>query len=153
MNQFYIDLKRGEVGEDKVISILKQRGHNIVDVRAAAEYQKADIDFLVDGRSCEVKTDYRIWETGNLFLEDYISYKSKEPYRGGFFRTSEAEYLFYIDIHNDVLYIYKMEELRAFAAAHRTNVKACEDSYKTTYGICLDKDLVRHQVIYFGEEQ
>jgi hypothetical protein len=45
--RFDIDLKRGKVGEDKVLDTLDALGESRI----------------------EVKTDYGVWKTGNLFIE------------------------------------------------------------------------------------
>lgn len=147
---FREDLQRGKKGEEKVMEIMKQRGHNIVDLTANAQYFDLDIDFLVGGRSCELKTDYVISRTGNLFLEDYMRYDDGN-YGEGYYRKSQAEYLFYYDIKSDILYIYPFEELRKYiSSTPGIPVRSLEDANKTVYGYCLNKDAVEHQTIYMN---
>lgn len=152
MNTFLRDLKRGEQGERAVINTMISRGHTVEDLTSNKEFFEKDIDFIVSGKTCELKTDYVIGRTGNLFLEDYMEYTKDFSRRSGFFNTSEAEFLFYLDAKNKVLYIYDFEQLRAYVKENSAFIKrrSCNDGYKVIYGYCLNKDAVNHQTIYLN---
>lgn len=80
---YYNDIEKyGKFGEDIFINYAKdkccKKGYRLIDVREDKEYQKKDIDFIIDkGESgeekIEVKVDTRALETGNLPFE-YISH-------------------------------------------------------------------------------
>ena len=46
-----------------------------------SNYFKSDIDFIVDRKTVELKTDTIIWRTNNLFIED-----EKYFYDGGYYK-------------------------------------------------------------------
>lgn len=47
MDIFYAMLSVGEQAEEAVADYMKARGHRVIDVRGARDYQKQDIDFLL----------------------------------------------------------------------------------------------------------
>lgn len=124
------------------------RGHTVDDLTCNKECFAADIDFNISGRTCELKTDYVINRTGNLFLEDYLVYTDGR-YDGGYLRKSKAEYLLYFDIKGSVLYIYPFSELKQYIKENcgYIPIKVRNDGFKKVYGYCLDKDKVEHQII------
>lgn len=67
--RFDIDMKRGKVGEDRVLHIL---------------------DALTESR-VEVKTDYGVWKTGNFFVEFEKQNRSGDWVPSGI-ETTEADY-------------------------------------------------------------
>jgi len=142
---FYEDLARGKKGEKYVCELMARRQHKVKDI---SEDTKAGFDFYIDEDKVELKTDYIINSSNNLFLEDYISY-----YKGGsaqgWFNTCKAKYLFYLDEHSLTLYIYLLDELRQYVNSNKSLLpyKSLDDGYKRVYGYCLNKDLVRRQVI------
>ena len=56
------------------------KGHHVIDVTKDSNYFKSDIDFIVDSKTAELKTDTIIWRTNNLFIEDEIFYYNGEYY-------------------------------------------------------------------------
>ncbi len=67
--RFDIDLKRGKVGEDKTLDI---------------------VDAINESR-IEVKTDYGVWKTGNLYIE-YEKQDRKGDWVPSGIATTEADY-------------------------------------------------------------
>ena len=67
--RFDIDLKRGKVGEDKTLDI---------------------VDAITESR-IEVKTDYGVWKTGNLYIE-YEKQDRKGDWVPSGIATTEADY-------------------------------------------------------------
>lgn len=85
----------GREGEEIVLEYLRER-HLVDDVRENKDFQKQDIDFIVDGVSLEIKTDNNISRTGNIYIETY---------RGGWYEKCKAEYLGVYSPQNRILYI------------------------------------------------
>ena len=140
---FNDDLKRGKKGEAYVRGLMESRKHTVEDV---SNDTTIGFDFLIDNRKCELKTDYVINTSGNLFLEDYIDY-SKGGRARGWFKSCKADYLFYLDEKSLDLYIYLLEEIRDYVDKNYVPVRSLDDGYKRVYGYCLDKDAVPHQTI------
>lgn len=144
---FMNDLSFGKKGEDLVYSTAIGRGHTIKDVRDILEFRKRDIDFIIDEYECEVKTDRRIAKTNNLFIEtESVSYKTNKISKG-WFDYCEAEYLFYLDWENKILYIYKFDDIKEYIRDNWVPIRECKDTYKIVRGYCLNKDAVPHQTL------
>lgn len=92
--RFDIDLKRGKVGEDKVLHIL---------------------DSLTQSR-VEVKTDYGVWKTGNLFIEFEKQNRDGDWVPSGI-EATEADYWAFA--FRDGAIIVETERLRAIVNAYR----------------------------------
>lgn len=142
---FNEDLARGKKGEKYVLNLMAARNHEVEDV--SLDFN-AGYDFLIDENKVELKTDYVINRSGNLFLEDSIEY-FKGGRAKGWFNTCKAQYLFYLDEKSLTLYIYSLDELREYVNENRGVIpyRSLDDGYKRVYGYCLNKDLVRSQVI------
>ena len=82
---YYSDINTyGKLGENIFINYISdkcnKKGYKLIDVRNDFEYQKKDIDFIIDKNgngqeNIEVKVDTRAIETGNIPFE-YISHSS-----------------------------------------------------------------------------
>ena len=142
---FYEDLARGKKGETYVKKLMALRSHKVVDV---SEQTTIGFDFYISDKKVELKTDYVINRTNNLFLEDSILY-SRGGSRKGWFKTCKADYLFYLDEHTLTLYIYQLSDIRKYIEDYKGYIpyRSVDDGYKRVYGYCLDKDLVEHQTI------
>lgn len=109
MNSFYKDLERGKAGEQKVYNYLSSLGFKVTDVSNDKSYWDIDVDFLVEDKNgkthyIEVKSDWNISRTGNVLLET-----DKER---GWFSKTKAEYIFYVDMKKDLVYVFKMEDMK-----------------------------------------
>ena len=143
---FYEDLSRGKKGEAYVRNLMAARNHKVKDV---SNNYSIGFDFYIDEKKCELKTDYKINESGNLFLEDYVRY-SKGGYGAGWLRTCKADYLLYLDEKSGTLYIYSLNEIRTYLEQNYVPLRSLDDGYKTIFGYCLPHDTVRHQTIKRG---
>lgn len=141
---FEKQLARGATGEAKVKEFLESKGNVVVDVSKREEYFAKDIDFIINGRTVELKTDYRINQTGNLFLEDKIEYRKGDS-ANGWFNTCEAEFLFVLNINDNELYIYNLADLRRYVESRSQKRKFVNDGYKRVYGIIVNKDAIYHE--------
>ncbi len=70
---FWNDLDRGKVGERIFCNAMADKGYEIFDLSNDKTYQKKGVDFRIKKDSKEilvdVKTDYLMHKTGNIFLE------------------------------------------------------------------------------------
>lgn len=140
-------LSLGEKGEQMVKQYLIAKGHHVIDVTKDSRYYKSDIDFIVDSKTAELKTDTIIWKTNNLFIEDEIFYYNGEYYGQGWLHYTKAEYLLYLDINNRILYKYKMQDVKDYIQQNKKRItkKACNDKNKKVWGYCINKDAIPHE--------
>ena len=106
----------GKPGEELFKRIMGGRNYSIEDVRDVPFYQCKDIDFVLTSptsgltKTFEVKWDYNINHTGNLFLE--IA-NSKSVVKGkGWYEFCEADYLAYGNTATKEFYIIPLLELK-----------------------------------------
>lgn len=143
MNKWNKDLKAGKAGEQKVANTLINRGWQLEDVSDNKAYQKKDIDFIIykneddEHITIEVKSDTRIHSTGNFFIE---TIQNAEQNKVGWFYYCKADYLFYLDTVKQVIYSFKLEDLKEYIA-YNTDLRqaALRDTYKTVYGILVNQ--------------
>lgn len=129
-NEFLRDKSKGKYGEQIVFDYYNSIGCNIIDVSEDKEYQQKDIDFLIDGIGYEVKTQ-------NCILENKICIELKsnvEKNYNGWFYTTAAQYLVFVDKVNSILYKIPVEELREYYYKNIQNIKARQqrNTYKTS---------------------
>lgn len=129
-NEFLRDKAKGKYGEQIVFDYYNSIGCNIIDVSEDKEYQQKDIDFLIDGIGYEVKTQ-------NCILENKICIELKsnvEKNYNGWFYTTAAQYLVFVDKVNSILYKIPVEELREYYYKNIQNIKARQqhNTYKTS---------------------
>lgn len=114
---FFNDLNRGKVGERIFSDIVTERGWALNDLSNDKTYQKKGVDFFVQKENqqllVDVKTDYIMYKTGNIFLE------LKDGPRVGWAKKTEADLIFYIDYNSNTVYVLewrscaaKIDELR-----------------------------------------
>lgn len=146
---FYEDLARGKVGESYVKDLMEHRKHKVKDV---SDIPSLGFDFYISNKKVELKTDYVMNRTNNLFLEDCCEYK-RGGGRAGWLRTCKADYLFYLDEKDYTLYIYLLDEIRNYVKENKDTIpyRSLDDGNKRVFGYCLNKDLVRNQVIRKNE--
>lgn len=70
---FFNDLDRGKVGERIFAKIVADKGYEVFDLSNDRVYQKKGVDFRIKNDLkdilVDVKTDYLMHRTGNIFLE------------------------------------------------------------------------------------
>jgi hypothetical protein len=120
---FTSQVKRGKPAEIAVEKYLLTENYNAVDVTDNINYQKQDIDFLVNhlfddvpDYTLEVKGDYRMGDTGNFLLE-VVSGD-----RDGFFVMSKADKLAFVDMKYNYLYIMDFDELRKYVQDNKATI-------------------------------
>lgn len=108
-------------GESDLKEYLRRAGYKVKDVSDNCAYFGKDIDLIVfcmDGApsTLEVKWDYRLADTGNL----YIELENPRSERGlGWFSFCEADFLFYGDANNKLFYIFNRKELFDFIETYK----------------------------------
>lgn len=136
MNKFQKDNKNGAKGEaivrNKFLSYKNVEA--VKDISCTEAGKKDDIDLIVhcsDGnvKTVEVKTDFKMNNTGNLVYEEI---SSKNISSKGCFARTKAEHIAYLNADNGMCYIINAEEFRDLI----NNVKAEPDKFK--------KDRVKH---------
>lgn len=118
----------GTYGELDFISYFSNR-YEIEDVRLNEEYWARDIDFILTSketgaaRTVEVKTDNRIFQTGNLFIET----ENPRSANGlGWFNFCEADIVCYYDFVQKIFHFFTMEELRKYVEEEKDSIlKRC----------------------------
>lgn len=146
MASFKQDKVKGDIGEAYVKELMEARGHEVKDYTAVPTYWKKDVDFNIAGFDVEVKTDMRIAYTGNLFIEDYIEY-TDGGWSDGWFRFTEAQYLFYLDGVTKTLYIYEIKKLKEYIKNNSIRKVQARDLYQMREGYLLPAFAVDCQVI------
>lgn len=129
-NEFLRDKAKGKCGEQIVYDYYCDLGCTVIDVSEDKEYQQKDIDFLIDGIGYEVKTQ-------NCILKNKICIELKsnvEKNYNGWFYTTAAQYLVFVDKLNGVLYKIPVEELREYYYKNIQNIKVRQqrNTYKTS---------------------
>lgn len=99
MNGFNYCLSIGNRTEDIIFNYLKGRGHEVISVTDDKEYQKKDIDCLLehDGvkATLEIKSDTKMHNSGNLFFEE--GFDRVSGFRKGWFNYCEADFICFYD--------------------------------------------------------
>ena len=129
-NTFERDKEIGKYGEQIVYNYYCSLGCNIIDVTEDREYQLQDIDFLIDGIPIEVKT-----QTCQMEEKICIELMSNvERNYNGWFYTTAAQYLIFVDKHNGILYKISTEELREYYYKNKQYIqmKPQNNDYKTS---------------------
>ncbi len=149
MSDFYTDLERGEVGENKFIELCNRLNFKCVDVSDEKEYQDLDVDFIVDNTLVEVKTDYKIAETSNLYIEVWSS--NKIGYKGWYQKT-KCEYMYVYDVNNKLMYGFCFNDLKEYVDLFKftERVKRCGNNLTANINMffCWLKDNKKFNKIY-----
>lgn len=114
-NAFKEMLEVGEIGEVAAERLLPQLypNYKLIDVRQQANWQEKDVDYLLalaaDVISLEVKTDRRMGETGNIYVELVSNVGTG---RKGWFYYCQAEQIAFYDTENEELHIVSYSDLQ-----------------------------------------
>lgn len=107
--------KTGKYGENLFKTWALQDGFAVEDKTEDESYYEKDIDFILKKNnyevSCEVKSCNRIWETGNFIVEKM---EDIEKDKKGWYYKSQAELFVHVDVHNEIIRIFRFEQLRKF---------------------------------------
>lgn len=138
------DLEAGKKGEQLVAAVLQQRGWRLEDVSNISTFQKKDTDFIITKdnitTTIEIKTDAQMSRTGNFFIEMCQGNKK------GWYYYCEAEYLFYLDSTNSIIYIFKLADLRQYINNKGAELRTAltRDGNRTVCGT-----LINHNSFFF----
>lgn len=139
MNTFYKDLERGKVGEQLVQDTFSSLGYYVEDTSNNPDYFKDDIDFIVaDGFKYEVKTDYRMNDTGNIALEDSTWYFRDGSEKQSWLWTSKADYFCFVNPYDiKQFYVIKTSDLRQLVKIEGFRTVDFNDDYKVNTIVLL----------------
>jgi len=162
-HNFADSIKVGKKGENIVYDWLMSRESvkNVIDVSDDRDYQKKDIDYIVQfhkGKnvSIEIKCD-TYYHTGNFFLE-LISNDNKGT--EGCLIYTEADYLFYFFDKVNILYIIPVKELQQWISENkdsgRFRKKKCGNYINGRYvyssvGLLVNRDTLCEEINEMGE--
>lgn len=108
-------MSRGTEGEQLFQEIMQNRNYKVIDTTNNSSFWGKDIDFIVTSpitgktKTFEVKWDYKINKTGNLYLE-IINGNSEGG--TGWYEFCKADYIAYGDAVNRTFYIIPLLELK-----------------------------------------
>lgn len=133
----------GRQGEVLFQHIMKSQNHRVVDVSGDPQYWDIDIDFLVtssssgETKSFEVKWDYKINKTNNLYLEVANSHSVNGV---GWWEFCKADYIAYGDAINKIFYVFDRKELKERVLKIRQHYTMCKDE---SIGLLIGLDEVK----------
>lgn len=124
-HKFEEDNLAGKQGERLFKRFLEKRGKSCKDVSDNPEYQKDDIDFIVEGKhgreiSFEVKNDSKISRTGNIFYE---SISNVDYGTVGCFEKTKADYIVICSEPEKKFYVVKSEVLRRYVRDNKQSLR------------------------------
>lgn len=141
--------EKGKRGEALFAQIMQNKGYKVEDVSANPEYYyKGDllITSLASGltKTFEVKFDYVINNTGNLYLE--LWNKNSQNCQG-WYKFCSADYLAYGDAKTGTFYIIELLELHKRVSKLPQRLRSCgEDSQGLVVSLEDIQDLIIEEV-------
>lgn len=136
-------MKKWKRGEQLVIDYLLENGYEVEDVSSNPDYFDKDIDLIATNpktngtAAIEIKTDSRISQTGNLYIE-YSNIRSKHGW--GWLYFTKADFIYYIDEKEEVCYIMRRAELTKYVNSNTSRLKrASTNDGSSGYLLPLDK--------------
>lgn len=107
------------------MEFLEKTGKKCRDVSDDPDFQKDDIDFIVEGRSgnelsFEVKNDSKIYRTGNIFYE-YIS--NVDYGTVGCFEKTKADFIVICSEQESKFYIIASEVLKEYVRNNKNSLR------------------------------
>lgn len=113
-------------GEQEVKDYLRSNGYTVADVSDNPHYWKIDVDILAykesleDEVKIEVKNDGVISRTGNLFIELIMDVAKG---RAGWYEITQADYIYYRDKNNQIVYCLDFKDLSSFIDTYKDNLR------------------------------
>jgi hypothetical protein len=121
---FSKDNEVGKIGEQIFKEYLDNKGITYRDVSDDAEYQKIDVDFVVNGHSgdvlVEVKNDTKIAYTGNIFYE---SISNVDYNTIGCFENTKADWIVICSEPNNTFYIVNAKFLKEYVGKNKNGLR------------------------------
>lgn len=127
---------------------MRSRSYAVEDVTQDPQYFYRDIDFIVSDPflgipvNVEVKWDYKINKTNNLYLETY-NRNSKEVKCKGWWKFCQADLLAYGDAVSGKFYIIDFKKLKERVAELKPQSRRCGDESE---GLIVSLDSIRDLV-------
>lgn len=144
MSNFNNSKKIGKKGESATINYYTWQGLNVIDVSENKDFQKMDIDLIVDDEYIEVKTQSSIANNNTITLELEVNYDDF-LINQGWFNTTEANKLVFYDKNSNTAYEIDTKELRDIYDKYKNDVSIYyfDEDYKTSKLAFMDIDFVK----------
>lgn len=128
---YTFSLRRADSLQSALMAHLRTLGAVIVDKSKDMAAQAAGYDFLLNGEPAEFKFDTRMSVTGNLAVEIVSNIGRGKP---GWFITSQARWLFYLDTCLCTCYQIDLQALRqALDSDNRNRYSAAKARTENKY--------------------
>ena len=112
VKEFSKSLEVGKIAENHFISLMNKKNKEIVDVRDDPEYRDIDVDFIVDGKTYEIKNNYidaRYGRKGRFFWVELSVGDNK-----GFYYKSKADYFVFLNNEGRGMQIENNSDFREY---------------------------------------
>lgn len=146
---FIKDKYRGKWGEAQFASLLDKSGIQYEDVSENKEWQKVDVDFLINGIPYEVKTDFAIHNTRNIFIE--VSKETKTGVHPGWWQITKAKVIAWIDAINGIIYMIDVNKLKLWMVHNAPSKTFNIDTNCKTTAILYPVWQLKEQGIIYAE--
>ena len=121
--KFYMSLKKGQVGEKKVIERLQENGIEVKDLTNYSEhkyYQKRGIDAQLKNRKTNVWENFdvksNIMPSGLAYIE--MTKPSGDP---GWLYKSKSDWIFHYCHYEKDIYFYRLDEMQNYIKSKERN--------------------------------
>jgi len=137
--------------ETRVCRYLRNNGLVVTNVADDPQYFKQGVDLIVtepnSEYSIDVKADYQIKDTGNVFLEVISQIRINGQMRAGWL-VKPIDYIYYVDTVSWLCYIYDREQLFQWAYNQKSGRygTAQNDGY-ISWGILMPKESCAYKQI------
>lgn len=140
----------GKKGESAVIEYYISKGKNVIDVSEQREFQKIDVDLIIDDEFIEVKTQSSINKNQKLTLELEIN-KNDDVYCLGWFYQTEANILIFYDKFTNTAYSIRTAELRELFNKHSNefDIYYFDEEYKVSKLAFVNIDFLKNNAKSF----
>lgn len=154
-NAFIKAKQKGKKGETAVIEHYKNNGCDVIDVSEDKEFQKIDVDLIIDGDFVEVKTQKSLAEREKITLEIETEYYNS-LIRKGWFHSTEANILIFYDNTNNIAYSVDTKELRDYYIKNRHSdlleSHNFEEKHKVSQLVFIPIELLKNNLKSFKKE-
>lgn len=138
---FKDDLEIGKRAEEFIKEALATRGHKVTDVSNDKQYQRLDIDLLLENdigqqTTLEVKNDLRSEETGNVFIETY-SANNYSRNGAGWYYYCESAYLAFVQEKKGIAHIVSFADLESYISCNHP--RQCRSPFSAGFIVPIDE--------------
>ena len=145
-NNFIADKRKGKIGERAVSDFFIKKGYFVEDVSENKDFQKLDIDLIVDNEFIEVKTQNSINKNNKITLELECNYY-EDLFVKGWFAYTEANIIVFYDKVNNIAYHIKTDELRELFEEYKDtfDIYDFDEDYKVSTLAYIDIDFLKEK--------